>query len=70
MRTKEIIWKRKLLLGVAISLLFSVVNLFSVWAAEMPEFTTQSAEHWINSSPMKVADLKGKIVLIEVWTSI
>lgn len=36
----------------------------------MPEFRNQSPSHWINSKPLKRADLKGKVVLIEIWTSI
>ena len=36
----------------------------------MPEFTAQSPEHWVNSRPLKKADLKGKVVLLEIWTSI
>ncbi len=39
-------------------------------ATSMPEFTTDSSDMWVNSKPLKVADLKGKIVLIEVLTSI
>lgn len=33
-----------------------------------PEFTHTSPESWINSKPLKMADLKGKVVLIDVWT--
>lgn len=36
----------------------------------MPEFQNQSPSHWINSRPLKRAELKGKVVLIEIWTSI
>lgn len=36
----------------------------------MPEFTTTSEKLWINSKPLKKADLKGKVLLLEVWTSI
>lgn len=36
----------------------------------MPEFRNQSPSFWINSKPLKRADLKGKVVLIEIWTSI
>ena len=34
----------------------------------LPEFTEQSSESWINSSPLKVEDLKGKVVLVDIWT--
>lgn len=39
-------------------------------ARPMPEFTNQSKAAWINSKPLTRADLRGKVVLIEVWTSI
>jgi hypothetical protein len=55
------------LLGLA--LLF-FLNILSVQAKTMPEFTQSSPEMWINSAPLKKADLQGKVVLIEVWTSI
>lgn len=32
-----------------------------------PEFITKG-EQWLNSKPIKLADLKGKIVLIKFWT--
>ncbi|MBI2451406.1 MAG: redoxin domain-containing protein [Parcubacteria group bacterium] len=32
-----------------------------------PEFITDD-EKWLNSRPLKLADLKGKIVLIKFWT--
>jgi hypothetical protein len=38
--------------------------------AAMPEFTSTSPDLWVNSKPLKRADLKGKVVLLEVWTSI
>ncbi len=38
--------------------------------ADMPEFTTTSQQLWINSKPLRKDALKGKVVLLEVWTSI
>jgi len=32
----------------------------------LPEF--QGITHWLNSSPLKVSDLKGSIVLVQIWT--
>ncbi|MDN5780882.1 MAG: thioredoxin family protein [Luteimonas sp.] len=31
-----------------------------------PEFT--GINHWINSEPLRMADLRGKVVLVEFWT--
>lgn len=33
--------------------------------APAPEF---SGQHWMNSEPLRLADLKGKVVLVEFWT--
>lgn len=34
----------------------------------MPEFTHTDPSEWINSPPLTKADLKGRVVLIDVWT--
>ena len=39
-------------------------------AAPMPEFTATSPDLWVNSPPLRKADLRGKVVLLEIWTSI
>jgi hypothetical protein len=36
----------------------------------MPEFANQSPSVWLNSKPLTRSDLAGKVVLIEIWTSI
>ena len=36
--------------------------------AQMPEFTQVDPAAWINSKPLSVADLRGKAMLIDVWT--
>ena len=36
----------------------------------MPEFSETSADKWINSTPLRKAHLRGKVVLLEIWTSI
>jgi thiol-disulfide isomerase/thioredoxin len=33
-----------------------------------PEFTHSNKQDWINSSPLNIADLKGKVVLVDFWT--
>ena len=33
-----------------------------------PEFTHTQADRWINSEPLSLADLRGKVVLMDVWT--
>ncbi len=33
-----------------------------------PEFTHSAPEAWINSPPLTIADLRGQVVLIDVWT--
>ncbi len=35
---------------------------------EMPQFTHTDASEWINSAPLTRAELKGNVVLIDVWT--
>ena len=35
----------------------------------MPEFTRTTADAWLNSPPLKAADFRGKVVLLEVYTS-
>ena len=37
-------------------------------ASPMPEFTNNNPQEWFNSKPLKRADLKGKVVLLDVWT--
>ena len=38
----------------------------SVKAQSLPEF--QGISQWLNSSPLDMADLKGKVVLVQFWT--
>ncbi len=43
-----------------------------VWALEpdhrMPEFTHTQSSEWINSAPLSLEALRGKVVLIDFWT--
>ncbi len=34
----------------------------------LPEFTNDRPGEWFNSAPLEVADLRGKVVLVDVWT--
>lgn len=36
--------------------------------ADAPEFTHAAPADWLNSAPLKLADLRGSLVLIEFWT--
>ena len=36
--------------------------------AKMPEFTQIDEAAWLNSKPLSANDLRGKVVLIDVWT--
>lgn len=35
---------------------------------QMPEFTQVDEAAWINTKPLSAGDLRGKVVLIDVWT--
>ncbi len=37
-------------------------------ASPIPEFTHGTATEWINSAPLSLARLRGKVVLLEFWT--
>ena len=69
--TKILLVKRLYLIVLfALALLTSAV----VYAAKinppaaMPEFTQTDEIAWFNSKPLKSNDLRGKVVLIDVWT--
>jgi len=34
----------------------------------LPEFTTDNPQFWLNSGPLRVKDLRGQVVLVDVWT--
>ncbi|MEM8844730.1 MAG: thioredoxin-like domain-containing protein [Pseudomonadota bacterium] len=34
----------------------------------LPEFTENALEDWINSPPLSVSDLEGKVVMLDIWT--
>ena len=57
-----------------VSVLLVVIGLNSSFADSTvkpaPEFTQSAQSAWINSPPLKMSDLKGKVVLLDVWTTI
>jgi len=73
-------WMRLLLAGVV--LMSSWCNLAiakpTAWLAYanpsdeelvLPEFPRQTADAWLNSPPLKAKQLRGKVVLLEVYTT-
>jgi hypothetical protein len=36
----------------------------------LPAFQQTAPDAWINTAPLTLADLKGQVVLIEVWTTV
>ena len=38
----------------------------SPWPA--PEFTHSKSREWLNSQPLKLTDLRGKVLLIDFWS--
>lgn len=37
-------------------------------ARRAPEFPTSDPSHWINSPPLSMKELRGRVVVLEVWT--
>ena len=46
----------------------SVSGVGAAAPAVAPEFTHRQASEWINSPPLTLAGLRGKVVLVEFWT--
>lgn len=34
----------------------------------LPEFTNQDPKFWLNGGPLRVKDLRGQVVLVDIWT--
>jgi len=46
---------------------FAIASVVSAAPSAPPEFTHSRPGDWINSEPLKLAALKGKVVLVEFW---
>ncbi len=57
--------KWKLLIGAMAGLLLTVPQIWAAVGMKAPDF---AGSVWINSGPQSVADLRGKVVLVEFWT--
>jgi thiol-disulfide isomerase/thioredoxin len=53
---------------VILGLSFLATSSLTAKSNDAPEFTHTQAEEWINSAPLTLDDLKGKVVLIDFWT--
>lgn len=56
---------RMLVLALAISMLWLGPSQGSTAGKQAPEITNDT---WVNSQPLRLMDLKGKVVLVEFWT--
>ncbi len=60
---------RRPVLFVVLAITLGVVGATgAVTARALPEFTHSDSSDWINSDPLRVADLRGKVVLVDFWT--
>ena len=75
------VMKRALPPVVPVKLIIAVVAVVFLWTARAApategggaprtalDFPTRDPNLWINSSPLSLAELRGKVVLIDVWT--
>ena len=62
------VWSLTLFKIVIICLTMSTANADKVKPTPAPEFDQTTAEKWLNSAPLKLADLRGSVVMIDFWT--
>lgn len=48
--------------------LFSFGSPQAMLSQPLPQFTERSSSRWFNSKPLRVEDLRGKVVFLDVWT--
>jgi thiol-disulfide isomerase/thioredoxin len=51
-----------------VAALFAAACTQAVNHAPLPEFTNSADQYWFNSKPLRVADLRGQVLLVDVWT--
>lgn len=51
-----------------LSTLFITPENNSEEARPAPEFPQVAAERWLNSPPLTMAGLRGKVIMLDVWT--
>ena len=59
------------LIAIIVVVLLISGNAFSVknnYPSDIPEFTQKNTNAWFNSAPLSVKDLRGKVLLVDVWT--
>ncbi|MEM7304378.1 MAG: thioredoxin-like domain-containing protein [Pseudomonadota bacterium] len=64
------LFKKTFFLIISLTFLFSESLVLAKGSEKypLPEFTQISANQWINSAPLKVSDLKGKVLMLDIWT--
>jgi glutathione peroxidase-family protein len=60
--------RKPLLFSITVICMLLVASVPAAEWEKAPEFTHERPADWINSKPLRIADLRGKVVLIDVWT--
>ncbi len=71
-RTKLLLIILLILSGVLATRVFFFLNTLRVTQVQpvrpCPEFSVSAKENWLNSDPLHTRDLRGKVLLVFVWT--
>ena len=57
--------RRRLLIAASVVVLIGAVSLGAAWERKAPDI---DATAWLNGDPVSMADLEGRVVLVEFWT--